>query len=114
MNWLKHSAFSLLWPTTCILLLSISGELRAQTLLTREDAVRITLENNYGIRIARNNVEIAENNTSKRNTGHLPTLTARSGGNYEVAGSSTQVPVGAEHIAGLSEALESFEPVVKD
>ena len=31
-----------------------------------------------------------------------------------LAGSSTQVPVGAEHVTGLAEALEGFEPVVKD
>ncbi len=31
-----------------------------------------------------------------------------------LAGSSTQVPVGAEHVTGLSAALETFEPVVKD
>lgn len=31
-----------------------------------------------------------------------------------LAGSSTQVPAGAEHVAGLTDALESFEPVVKD
>jgi len=31
-----------------------------------------------------------------------------------LAGSSTQVPVGAEHVAGLTEVLESFEAVVKD
>jgi dipeptidyl aminopeptidase/acylaminoacyl peptidase len=31
-----------------------------------------------------------------------------------LAGSSTQVPAGAEHISGLSEALESFEPVIKN
>ncbi|MBT8078103.1 MAG: S9 family peptidase [Gammaproteobacteria bacterium] len=31
-----------------------------------------------------------------------------------LAGSSTQVPAGAEHVAGLTEALETFEPVVKN
>jgi dipeptidyl aminopeptidase/acylaminoacyl peptidase len=31
-----------------------------------------------------------------------------------LAGSSTQVPAGAEHISGLSEALEAFEPVIKN
>ena len=29
-------------------------------------------------------------------------------------GSSTQVPVGAEHITGLQEALDGFEPVIKN
>jgi dipeptidyl aminopeptidase/acylaminoacyl peptidase len=31
-----------------------------------------------------------------------------------LAGSSTQVPVGAEHVTGLAEALEGFEPDIKD
>ena len=31
-----------------------------------------------------------------------------------LAGSSVQVPVGAEHITGLQEALEGFEPVIKN
>ena len=31
-----------------------------------------------------------------------------------LAGSSTQVPVGAEHIDGLESALEGFEPVIKN
>ena len=31
-----------------------------------------------------------------------------------LAGSSVQVPVGAEHVTGLQEALEGFEPVIKN
>ncbi|MEM7500459.1 MAG: S9 family peptidase [Pseudomonadota bacterium] len=31
-----------------------------------------------------------------------------------LAGSSTQVPAGAEHIEGLAEALEGFEPVIRN
>ena len=31
-----------------------------------------------------------------------------------LAGSSVQVPVGAEHVIGLQEALEGFEPVIKN
>lgn len=31
-----------------------------------------------------------------------------------LAGSSTQVPAGAEHVPGLGEALESFEPVIRN
>jgi dipeptidyl aminopeptidase/acylaminoacyl peptidase len=40
------------------------------------------------------------------------------GGRYEpledhLAGSSTQVPAGAEHVPGLAEALEGFEPTIR-
>lgn len=54
----------------------------AQEILTKKKAVEIALENNYGVKIANNNVAIAKNNTSILNTGHLPTLTANSGANY--------------------------------
>ena len=55
---------------------------KAQEILTKEKALEITLENNFGIKIAKNNVEIAENNTSIFNSGFLPTATLNSGANY--------------------------------
>ena len=54
----------------------------AQELLTKENAVNLALENNYGIKIAKNNVKIAENNASILNSGYLPKLTANAGANY--------------------------------
>mgnify|MGYP005622566541 FL=1 len=54
----------------------------AQEILTKERALEITLENNFGIKIAKNNLEIAENNTSIYNSGKLPTATLNSGANY--------------------------------
>ncbi|MFK7756179.1 MAG: TolC family protein [Flavobacteriales bacterium] len=48
--------------------------------LTFEDALAKTLENNYEIKVARINVEVAENNAEKMNNGYLPTLSAN--GNY--------------------------------
>lgn len=52
--------------------------------LTKEEAIAQALEENYGIRIARNNVEIAENNQSILNSGYLPSLTGRAGTNYSL------------------------------
>ena len=63
-----------------LLLLSLTGF--AQEILTKERALEITLENNFGIKIAKNNLEIAENNTSIYNSGKLPTATLNSGANY--------------------------------
>lgn len=63
-----------------LFLLSLNGF--AQEILTKEKALEITLANNYGIKIAKNNVEIAENNTSILNSGFLPTATLNSGANY--------------------------------
>ena len=48
--------------------------LNAQEQLTLENAISITLENNYGIKIARNELEVAENNTTLGNAGFLPQI----------------------------------------
>ncbi len=64
-----------------IVLFSFQGT--AQRLLTKKEAIQITLENNYGIKIATNQVEIAKNNSSIYNSGYLPSLTANGGANYD-------------------------------
>jgi len=75
----------------------------AQRVLTKKEAIAITLENNYGIKVAANSVEIAKNNSSVYNSGYLPTLSANGGANYDISdqdierqdGSSTSI-TGAE------------------
>ena len=54
----------------------------AQKVLTKEEALRITLENNYGIKIANNNVTVAKNNSSIYNVGYLPTVGVSSGATF--------------------------------
>ncbi len=54
----------------------------SQEILTKKEALEITLENNFGIKIANNNVKVAKNNASVYNTGYLPRLSASSGANY--------------------------------
>lgn len=51
----------------------------AQPVLTAREAVEMALEHNYGIKVARNTVDIAENNKNILNTGYLPTLTGTAG-----------------------------------
>lgn len=64
--------------------LVITSTLFAQEkLLSKEDAVNLALENNFGIKVAKNQVEIAENNQSVLNSGFLPTLTGSAGANYQ-------------------------------
>jgi len=46
----------------------------SQQLLTIEEAIKIALQNNYSINIARNEAEIADNNSSIGNAGMLPSL----------------------------------------
>ena len=54
----------------------------SQEILTKKEALRITLENNFGIKIANNNLEVAKNNSSIYNTRFLPTASLSSGANY--------------------------------
>ncbi|RTQ45272.1 TolC family protein [Hymenobacter gummosus] len=42
--------------------------------LSLEDAIRLGLENNYGIRIAQRDEQIASNNVTRGNAGQLPTI----------------------------------------
>ena len=63
-----------------ILLISFSAF--SQEILTKKEALKLTLENNFGIKIANNNVEVANNNKSIYNTRFLPTVSATSGANY--------------------------------
>ena len=58
--------------------------LQAQEVLTKEAAVSVALENNYGVKIAENAVAVAENSTSILNTGFLPTLAGNAGANYNL------------------------------
>jgi len=63
-----------------LLIASIQGT--AQEILSKKEALKIALENNYGVRVANNNVEIAKNNNSIYNTSFLPTLSTNAGANY--------------------------------
>lgn len=53
-------------------LICCSTMLRAQEVLTLEEALRISLENNYNIRISRNESLVSNNNVSIANAGMLP------------------------------------------
>lgn len=52
------------------------GPIQAQEFLTVEDAVEIALENNYGIKLAQNNLKIDQNGVSWGNAGILPRVEA--------------------------------------
>ncbi|MDB2385167.1 TolC family protein [Polaribacter sp.] len=53
-----------------------------QSLLSKEEALAITLENNFGIKVANNNLDIAKNNASIYNSGYLPSASVSSGIDY--------------------------------
>jgi len=59
-------------------------KVEAQKLLSAQEAVELALENNYGIKIAKNSVEIAENNADILNSGYLPRVTGTAGATHNI------------------------------
>lgn len=81
---IKYILILLLFPIT----------INAQDILTAEDAIKIGLKNNYSIQIARNNAEIAENNTGLGRAGFMPMVDVQ--GNFRNTSSEqeTNSPTG--------------------
>lgn len=70
----------------CFVILA-SSKVYAQELpipvLPKSNAVAIMLENNFGIKLANNNLEVAENNTDLLNSGYLPSVFFLGGANFD-------------------------------
>ncbi len=62
-----------------------SNGLLAQSQLSKETAISQMLENNFGIQLVNNQIEIAENNKNVLNSGYLPSVSAEAGAQYEEA-----------------------------
>mgnify|MGYP000625075304 FL=1 len=95
-----------------ILFLIVFGTIQAfsqEQLLTKEDAVNLALENNFGINVAKNQVEIAENNKGVLNSGYLPTLTANAGANYNRDDSVTEFPGQVDNTGNPREDLDIYK-----
>lgn len=76
-----------------LVLLVLVQSIHAQTkVLSKEEAVQLALENNFGIIIANNNVEIAENNKNILNSGFLPSITGNAGAAYQRDDSTFEFP----------------------
>ena len=69
----------------------------AQAVLTKAEAVQITLANNYDIKVAENNKVIARNNTSRELNGYVPVVNANAGLNANLGGSKQRFSSGAEN-----------------
>ncbi len=63
-----------------------------QNKLTAEEAIRIGLENNFTIQMARNNLEIADNNTGRGTAEFLPRLDANAGYQFSNTKQETNSP----------------------
>ncbi|HMB63966.1 MAG TPA: TolC family protein [Eudoraea sp.] len=78
--------FLIVFPLLC------GGLFGQESMLSREEAISLTLENNFGIKVARNEVAIAENNQTILNSGYLPTLTGTANANYSRDDSTIEFP----------------------
>src|SRR5690606_9664900 len=71
--------------------------------LTKEEAVRLTLINNLGIQISENNAQIAENNAGILNAGYLATVTGNGSGSIYICNTVR------EHAYNTTRAAEEAE-----
>ena len=69
--------------TTIPLLFSVLFVSAQDQMLTKEEAIDLTLANNLGIQVARNTRRIDDNNANILNSGYLPSLTANAGGTID-------------------------------
>jgi len=86
---------------TLLLLLSFSASF-SQNKLTKKEAINLALENNYGIKIAKNNIEIAKNNASIYNSGFLPKVNVSAGANYSL--NNTELTNSANEVNEINDA----------
>jgi hypothetical protein len=54
-------------------------QVHGQKSLTKEEALDIALEENFGIKVSRNITEISKNNSNVLNSGYLPALSISGG-----------------------------------
>ena len=66
-----------------LLLFAVYSVSAQEDLLSKDDLVKLALENNFGIKIAKNQVEIADNNKNVLNSGFLPALIGNAGASYD-------------------------------
>jgi outer membrane protein len=62
----------------------VSKAFTQQKTITPNEAVSLALENNYGIKLANNEIEVAKNNASILNSGYLPTVTGNAGSTFNI------------------------------
>ncbi|OUW35375.1 MAG: transporter [Flavobacteriaceae bacterium TMED179] len=71
--------------TRCLVVLFflvVIYKIQSQERLSKEEALTIALEENFGIQVSRNVTEIVKNNSSVLNSGYLPTVSISGGSNY--------------------------------
>ena len=75
-----------------VLVTFIMSNIYGQKDLSKEDALSIALENNFGILMSKNNTEIVKNNSSILNSGFLPTVSLSGSTNFTGSDSEIAFP----------------------
>ena len=86
------------------IVLVVSNVIAQQQILTPTEAVSLALENNYGIKLANNQLEVAKNNASILNSGFLPTVTGNAGATYNIDNTEAVFSNGNETILNGAES----------
>jgi outer membrane protein len=81
-------------PFFVIIFLSIFASAEAQTVMTLEDAMKIALQNNYGILVAGNEASASKTNNAWGNAGALPNLSLVGSGNYSISDGKQKTSTG--------------------
>jgi outer membrane protein len=98
---------------TIIWLIAIAAFcIQAQNTLTVNDAVVIALKNNYGILVARTNVDIAKVNNAAGNAGMLPSIAAIGSDNYSL-NTIDQHPSAGNDVHNLNVGSNSFNAALE-
>jgi len=88
--------------------LLLSGIIKAQTVLTIDDAINMAMKNNFDILVARNDADIAKVNNTAGNAGMLPTVAVTGTGYYGVTDTKQKLSGGSEnHYPSLSSTTMS-------
>jgi outer membrane protein TolC len=77
-------------------------QINAQLIISPQEAVKLTLKNNYNIKISNKSAEIADNNAKLLNSGYLPTLTGNAGAAYNL--DNTEAEFADGRVTSLNDA----------
>ena len=60
------------------------SSIKAQEVVTAQHSIDLALKHNYGIKVANNNIKVAENNADILNSGYLPSVALNANGFYNI------------------------------
>lgn len=93
--------------------LIFAGNIQAQEKLSLEQAVQLALENNYDIKLNKNDVEQAKNNVSRANAGMLPIVTGNFSTNNTVSNTKQTLSSGqTQERSGAKNSNLAYGPVL--